>query len=144
MREFSPQLLAFTCEMTMANTRSASVSESASTLEAESGYSMETQEVAQFRQHILHGHWAKAEATLTRLGVHDEASLLVKSIIVQYTRATKLKGPQEAKFLISEQKYLELLEGNKTTAALHVLRNELAPLEADSDHLHMLSRSVSQ
>ncbi len=38
---------------------------------------METQEVSQFKQYILHGHWPKAEAALTRLGVNDEASLLV-------------------------------------------------------------------
>ncbi|KAK2466746.1 hypothetical protein APHAL10511_001004 [Amanita phalloides] len=98
--------------------------ESAATLEAESGYSMEAEEVSQFKQHILHGHWAKAEAALTRLGVNDEASLM------------------EAQFLISEQKYLELLEANRTTAALYVLRNELAPLEIDSDHLHMLSSLI--
>ncbi|PFH54156.1 hypothetical protein AMATHDRAFT_135352 [Amanita thiersii Skay4041] len=98
--------------------------ESAATLEAESGYSMETQEVSQFRQHILNGHWAKAEAALTRLGVHEEDKLL------------------EAKFLISEQKYLELLEAKKTTAALYVLRNELAPLDVDPDHLHMLSSMI--
>jgi hypothetical protein len=48
--------------------------------------------------------------------------------------------PQDAKFLISQQKYLELLEAKKTTAALHVLRNELAPLNVDSDQLHTLSR----
>ncbi|KAF8350519.1 WD40 repeat-like protein [Amanita rubescens] len=98
--------------------------ESAATLETESGYSMETQEVSQFKQYILHGHWPKAEAALTRLGVNDEASLL------------------EARFLISEQKYLELLESNRTTAALYVLRNELAPLEIDSDHLHLLSSLI--
>ncbi|KAF8623533.1 hypothetical protein AX15_006309 [Amanita polypyramis BW_CC] len=98
--------------------------ESAATLEAESGYAMEAQEVSQFRQYILHGLWAKSEASLMCLGVHDQASLL------------------EARFLISEQKYLELLEANRTTAALYVLRNELAPLEIDSDHLHMLSSLI--
>ncbi|KAF8637401.1 hypothetical protein AX17_002896 [Amanita inopinata Kibby_2008] len=98
--------------------------ESAATLEAESGYAMETLDVSQFRQYILHGHWAKAEAALTRLGVYDDDAL------------------QEANFLISEQKYLELLEARKTTAALYVLRNELAPLDVDSDHLHMLSSLI--
>jgi len=49
-------------------------------------------------------------------------------------------GLQEAKFLISQQKYLEYLEIGKTTMALHVLRNELAPLHTDPEQLHPLSR----
>lgn len=51
-------------------------------------------------------------------------------------------APQDARFLISQQKYLELLEAQKTTDALQVLRNELAPLDVDPDQLHMLSRYV--
>jgi hypothetical protein len=49
---------------------------------------------------------------------------------------------QDAKFLISQQKYLEYLESGKTAMALHVLRNELAPLQTDPDLLHPLSRFV--
>ena len=52
-------------------------------------------------------------------------------------------APQEAKFLIAKQKYLEDLEAGKITAALHVLRNELAPLNPELDSLHTLSRSVA-
>jgi hypothetical protein len=48
-------------------------SESAATLEAESGYSMETPEVSDFRQYIVDGLWGKAEAALMRLAVSDEA-----------------------------------------------------------------------
>ena len=51
-------------------------------------------------------------------------------------------GLQEAKFLISQQKYLEYLEIGKTTMALYVLRNELAPLHTDPEQLHPLSRFV--
>lgn len=47
---------------------------------------------------------------------------------------------QEAKYLISQQKYLELLEAGKTGAALNILRHELAPLNVDTDQLHTLSR----
>jgi len=52
-----------------------------------------------------------------------------------------LAGLQEAKFLISQQKYLEYLEVGKTNMALHVLRNELAP-HTDPELLHPLSRSA--
>ncbi|KAF7338070.1 WD-domain-containing protein [Mycena venus] len=96
--------------------------ESAATLEAESGYAMETPEVTDFRQYILEARWSKAEDALHRLGVHDREALW------------------DARFLISQQKYLELLEAQKTTDALHVLRNELAPLDVDSEQLHSLSR----
>ncbi|KAJ6525716.1 WD40-repeat-containing domain protein [Mycena capillaripes] len=95
--------------------------ETAATLEAESGYAMETPEVTDFRHFILEAQWSKAENALQRLGVQDRESLW------------------DVRFLISQQKYLELLEAQKTTDALHVLRNELAPLDVDSEQLHMLS-----
>ncbi len=46
-----------------------------------------------------------------------------------------------AKLLISDQKYLELLERQSVNAALHILRTELAPLtdDVDVDQLHSLS-----
>ena len=47
---------------------------------------------------------------------------------------------QSAKFLISQQKYLELLEARKTASALQILREELAPLSVEPDQLHSLSR----
>lgn len=46
----------------------------------------------------------------------------------------------KARFLISQQKYLELLEVGNVTRALHVLRNELAPMTTDMDRLRTLSR----
>ncbi|KAH9950266.1 WD40 repeat-like protein [Amylocystis lapponica] len=94
--------------------------ESAATLEAESGYTMEMPEVSEFRKCILDASWDRADAILLRLGVGDERLW-------------------EARFLISQQKYLELLEAHKTTAALHVLRTELAPMNVDSEQLHSLS-----
>ncbi|KAL5529369.1 hypothetical protein ACEPAG_5354 [Sanghuangporus baumii] len=98
--------------------------ESASTLEAESGYQMEAPGVSQFRSCILNGRWADAESSLPSLGVNDEESLRV------------------SRFLISQQKYLELLELQSVNAALHVLRNELAPLNVDVDELHSLSSLI--
>ncbi|KAJ7632831.1 WD40 repeat-like protein [Roridomyces roridus] len=94
---------------------------SAATLEAESGYAMESQQVADFRRYILEARWSKAENALQRLGVEDR------------------EGLWDARFLISQQKYLELLEAQRTTDALQVLRNELAPLDVDPEQLHILS-----
>ncbi|KJA27057.1 hypothetical protein HYPSUDRAFT_131958 [Hypholoma sublateritium FD-334 SS-4] len=98
--------------------------ESAAALEAESGYTMEAPEVSQFRQYILDGLWPKAEAALVRLGVHED------------------EGLWDAKFLISQQKYLELVEARRPTEALQVLRNELAPLDVNANHLHLLSSLI--
>ncbi|KAI9458264.1 WD40 repeat-like protein [Russula earlei] len=98
--------------------------ESAATLEAESGYVMETSRVAEFRRCILDGTWSEAEGALGHLGVGED------------------DGLWEAKFLISQQKYLEYLEMGKITMALHVLRNELAPLHMDPELLHPLSSLI--
>lgn len=55
--------------------------ESAATLEAESGYSMEAPEVSDFRQYILDASWTNAETALMRLGVTDDEGLWVKTIL---------------------------------------------------------------
>ena len=61
------------------------------------------------------------------------------AISFQQRIGTKLQL-QAARFLISEQKYLELLEVGNFTRALYILRNELAPLTADLERLRTLSR----
>lgn len=43
------------------------------------------------------------------------------------------------KFLLLEQKYLEYLEDGRVLDALHVLRNELTPLQHNTDRVHQLS-----
>lgn len=53
--------------------------ESASALEAESGYTLEASEVSQFRRYILEGQWTKAEAILMHIGVVDEEGMLVQT-----------------------------------------------------------------
>ena len=54
-----------------------SASESAATLEAESGYVMETSRVAEFRRCILEGSWSEAESALEYLGVAEDDGLWV-------------------------------------------------------------------
>lgn len=43
------------------------------------------------------------------------------------------------KFVVLEQKYLEHLEAGRVLDALHVLRNELTPLQHDTPRVHRLS-----
>ena len=44
------------------------------------------------------------------------------------------------KYLILEQKFLELLEDGRVMEALHCLRLEITPLKNDDVRLHELSR----
>ena len=120
-------------------------SESAATLETESGYVMETSRVAEFRRCILDGTWREAEEALEHLGVAEDDGLWVWFNYAQLNESCVLihRICQEAKFLISQQKYLEFLETGKTAMALHVLRNELAPLHMDPEQLQPLSRSAA-
>ena len=56
------------------------LSESAATLEAESGYTMEIPDVSRFRQCILNGDWTSAEEVLGRLGFADDDGLWVRAL----------------------------------------------------------------
>ncbi|KAL1755957.1 WD40-repeat-containing domain protein [Schizophyllum commune] len=96
--------------------------ESATALEHESGYAMEATDVSDFRQYVMDGQWTKAESVLTRLVASDDEA-----------------GLWDARFLLSQQKYLELLEAKKLSAALNVLRNEIRPMGLEPDRLHVLS-----
>ncbi|KZV92176.1 WD40 repeat-like protein [Exidia glandulosa HHB12029] len=95
--------------------------ESAASLEAESGYALEAPHVAAFRRAVLDGAWDDAVGTLEHIGLADAEDL----------RATR--------FLLSQQKYLELLEQQEVAPALLVLRGELAPYSIDQEKLHSLS-----
>jgi hypothetical protein len=105
---------------------------------------MESPEVAEFRHYVMEASWEQAEAALVRLGVTDEDNLMVRSTVAWLFTLEPHSSdcPQESRLLISQQKYLELLENRNTTAALMVLRNELASHNTDPEHLHSLSRSV--
>lgn len=89
----------------------------------ESGCSLEHPSATKFRDHVLSGEWQKADHDLQELQtiVEDDAKLTQKhtSLI-------------EMKFLILEQKYLEYLDDSLAIEALHVLRNELTPLQLNT------------
>ncbi|CDH48456.1 wd repeat protein [Lichtheimia corymbifera JMRC:FSU:9682] len=99
----------------------------AKTLEQDSGIALESDTVTRFRTAILAGDWSLAESLLTMLPGSDNP-------------ATMNIG--QALFLIRQQKFLELLEAQKTMKALHVLRNELTPLGQSIDRLHHLSSLI--
>ncbi|XP_052269442.1 WD repeat-containing protein 26-like [Dreissena polymorpha] len=90
---------------------------------AESGCMLEHPAAAQFRTNIMNGEWNKADEDL------DDLRILVE----------KSENILEMKFLILEQKYLELLEDGHLLEALHCLRHELTPLRYNTERVHELS-----
>ncbi|GAA5848214.1 hypothetical protein JCM8547_004446 [Rhodosporidiobolus lusitaniae] len=96
----------------------------AQALQAESGFELEDPAVIHFRQAVLEGRWEDVELYLQALPGQGGADL------------TALK------FAIRQQKFLEAMEAKDTKKALFVLRNQLSPLNHDSNRLHFLSSLI--
>ncbi|KOM52163.1 hypothetical protein LR48_Vigan09g082200 [Vigna angularis] len=90
-------------------------------LEEESGIPLHSTVVNLFMQQILDGHWDESIVTLNKIGLTDENVL------------------RAASFLILEQKFFELLDGEKVMDALKTLRTEITPLSTDSSRIRQLS-----
>lgn len=131
-------------------------------LSRESGYQLEIPSVAAFRSAVQLGEWEEAETLLFGTENADQeggvslgngntagspASLRKeRQSFGGRNGSTQLGLPLSEgaditllKFLIRQQKYLELLEQRDLGAALGVLRNELTPLKKDVERLHFLS-----
>ncbi|KAG0295600.1 hypothetical protein BGZ97_004794 [Linnemannia gamsii] len=93
---------------------------SAKELEAESGFQLESPAVTRFRDSVLQGDWNTVELLIGDLNLDTTHELSVK-------------------FLIREQKFLELLERRDIKDALIVLRSELTPLNQNMDRVHSLT-----
>ncbi|XP_063923477.1 WD repeat-containing protein 26 [Zophobas morio] len=103
--------------------RNEGLTRTADSLMAESGCRLDHPAAAKFRQHVMDGDWTKADHDLQELN-----SLIGSS-----------HNLMEMKFLLLEQKYLEYLEDARVLDALHVLRNELTPLQHNTSRVHQLS-----
>lgn len=132
----------------------------AAALSKESGCELEGPTVAAFRNSVLQGKWAEAEALLFGTRAYDngggidldgpdsygkssgKASRLSWASARTYGGLTLADGANkdEMKFWMRQQKYLELLESRDLGNALMVLRQELTPLHQDVGRLHALSR----
>ncbi|KAK9375931.1 WD40-repeat-containing domain protein [Lipomyces chichibuensis] len=93
----------------------------AAALEAESMCSIESADVAAFRTAVLNGRWAESERLLMEFELKAGTDVVT------------------LKFLIRQQKFLELLEQRDLVSALGVLRGELSVLDYDTRQLHCLS-----
>lgn len=89
----------------------------------ESGCRLENSSASRFRDYCLYGDWAKAENVLREL----------KPLLTSQESYLKMR------FLILEQKFLELLEENRVIDALYTLRIELTPMKYNVQRVHELS-----
>ncbi|KNE92510.1 hypothetical protein PSTG_14111 [Puccinia striiformis f. sp. tritici PST-78] len=133
----------------------------AMTLEVESGFTLDpSPEISSFRQNVLNGKWIQVDELLQReysnlhrpsstnnssptSPIHklasDSDSRITKSLFGVDPHILKL-----ARFLIIQEKYLELLESRQIRKALVVLRNEIAPLVTPpTSHKHHQNGSSS-
>mmetsp|Transcript_7295 Transcript_7295/g.11568 ORF Transcript_7295/g.11568 Transcript_7295/m.11568 type:complete len:562 (-) Transcript_7295:159-1844(-) len=99
-------------------------SKSAEFLESESGILLQSPVVSRFRSSILEGDWNLVETLISDLRIESSDAL------------------KNVKFLIYQQKFLELLECKQIDDALHCLRHELAPSNIDSSRLHRLTSLI--
>ena len=109
----------------------------------ESGYRVESQEVIAFRHAILEGKWSDAESLIFgRAMESDDGGVRISNGHTQGPTHLKLvedADEEEMKFLVREQKYIELLRRNLKGQAIHVLQTELQPLNYDARRLNALS-----
>lgn len=114
---------------------------SASNLGQESGFELESSQVAEFRDAIMQGSWVVAESLL--FDGSSSAKIGAENGTESTSRGLSLADhaqPDLMRFWLREQKFLELLEARQTHQALRVLRTELTPVNHDVDKLHFLSR----
>lgn len=112
--------------------------DAADSVSKESGYALESPTVAAFRQAVLNGDWTDAERLLMEAVPASEShqnDTDADSALVLAPTADK----NQMRFWVRQQKFLELLEQKDTSRALTVLRNELSPLNHDTQKLHILS-----
>jgi len=98
--------------------------DASSTLEKESGILLQSPAVSEFCKGVLGGDWELVNKRVSDLHIADKEDFL------------------NAKFLVYQQKFLELLEARKIKEALDCLRNELTPLNRDPQKLHKLSSYI--
>lgn len=89
-------------------------------LQDKSGILLESPHVVAFRESVLTGDWEKCVSLLPQLNITKEDELA------------------KVKVALAEQKYLELLEQGRHKEALLCLRQEISPIDQDTNHLHNL------
>jgi hypothetical protein len=108
-------------------------------LEVESGITLAAQPVNDLQAAILGGRWSESLSLLQQLDIIPADAEEPASSSSSMQSAKSGNGSDTIRFLISRQKYLEILEAGQSKKALAVLRSELAAVVKDPDVLHTLS-----
>ena len=90
-------------------------------LEEESGIPLHSPVINVLMQQIHDGKWDESVETLQKIGLSDESVVKAASV------------------LVLEQKFFELLEGDKVTEALQTLRTEITPYHVNERRIRELS-----
>ncbi|ORZ09864.1 WD40-repeat-containing domain protein [Absidia repens] len=120
----------------------------AETLERDSGITLESPLVTEFREAVLGGRWSKCESLFPQLCMVPPTEQDMDNGGGGDDNDDDTSQPTDQvynhiRFLIRQQKFLELLEARKLMKALSVLRNELSPLgENNTERLHELSSLI--
>eukprot|EP00246_Nothoceros_aenigmaticus_P008830 TRINITY_DN2392_c0_g2_i2.p1 TRINITY_DN2392_c0_g2~~TRINITY_DN2392_c0_g2_i2.p1 ORF type:complete len:271 (-),score=42.43 TRINITY_DN2392_c0_g2_i2:100-912(-) len=96
----------------------------AALLEEESGISLQSTIITEFRNQILAGRWDQSVGLLQNVGPLDLATL------------------KAASFLILQQKFLEYLDHGDVGGALKTLRTEISPLDINIQRVHELASCI--
>lgn len=100
----------------------------------DSGYELESPTVAAFRAAVTKGSWNEVEESLFGVtAAHGQHRSGAGLLLVEDA------DPDNMRFRIRQQKFLELLEQRDTRQALSVLRTELTPLNQDPQQVNFLS-----
>jgi len=95
-------------------------SKAVQTLESESGIAFQNKSAMELCESIINGKWDKLDKTISSLHLEKQTE-------------------KKTRFLVFQQKFLELLESKQTKLALECLRNEISPLGHDIKEVHKLS-----
>ncbi|CAO1634740.1 unnamed protein product [Parajaminaea phylloscopi] len=141
--------------LTLQSLRELGYEDSAKTLESEAGVSLEHPSISAFRTAVLAGDWRNAERFLIdgltsgarRSASSSGTASLPSSSSSSPDLSTVLQDPTSVsldsiKFLLHQERYLELLEAGHNKKALSILRDRLTPLSHGSQRLHLLSSLV--
>ncbi|KAF7232291.1 WD repeat-containing protein 26 [Paragonimus skrjabini miyazakii] len=92
-------------------------------LSRESGVSLEHDDATELRHATLEGRWSDAHAAVDRLAplIGDPESV------------------DEVRFLLLEQRFLEHLEANEVMPAVTLLRNQITPMQRNTERVHTLA-----